>query len=662
VRLAAAAVLFIVSFAVYALKPVEVRIQSRILSRSADRIGLNLGNWTSWGAGQLCANVLKNPGFEGIVDGAIVIVSAAGPNEFCDDTDWLARPDNFWNGSRFDVLSGALRGRSGSILRSGATGGLAHFTTDERVSGLAAGDVVSITRTDDDELPTQWWFEGDTRAASPDLNERRPGSPGVRSLQMAPRSASPVSAVSYLDAIGERAGKLLPMRGEWTLSFWAKAAKPGGKLHVRLHRNGAPAFLDETLPVATAWQQYVRTFTPVDAGPAGTLELRFETADIIWMDDASLAAAAPSTTAFRDEVISTLKTLRPGYLRDWQGQLGDTLENRTAPAFGRRSFRYRPGMDATDFGYGLPEFLEVAREVGARPWVVLPPTLSDTEWREAGRMLSYEATRKGFREVLVEFGNENWNMLFRPAGIPDGRAALAVASRAFDLLERGSNNDSRLRPVLGGHFFNRQSALDLIRSAPRNVMPAFAPYWAFELPGTSALFPGAHARQLAELAAAREIAIYEMNAHSLNGSADPNEVNQLLSAGATGAALAWHAIGALNAGVRRICVYTLAEFDTSGEGSRLIQLFGVTRDLATANNFRPAGEALAKLNRAIDGEQYAVVSTSDNIRAAAFRSKKGWRVAVASSSSSAERVRLRFPGSESPVEINLPPYGFLITQ
>ncbi len=406
--------------------PLADDIVDAVVSRAASlrdvpRIGLNLGIWTSWGAEQLSANVLMNPGFEGVIDRAIVTVRDPQGDSFSDDTDWLARTPGFWNQAAFHVLTGRETGKQGVILRSHRTS----FQIDNPLPALAAGDIVAVTKTDDRQLPTQWWHEGQGHT----VDAPRPASPGRRSLRLPPTAAT----ASYLDAIGDRAVRLLPLNGEWTLSLWARAATPSAKLRVQIDRSGTPAFLNVLVPLATEWREYRWTIRPADTGAPATLAVRFtnESDGVdIWLDDASLRPRTANPTAFRDEVVQTLHTLRPGYLRDWQGQLGDTLANRLAPA--RRATRYRPGgTEATDFAYALPDFLALSHEVGANPWVVLPTTFTPAEWAEAGALLRAKADEYGFREVVVEFGNENWNELFRPAGILSAATLTEAAGRAF---------------------------------------------------------------------------------------------------------------------------------------------------------------------------------------------------------------------------------------
>lgn len=678
---------------------VELRVSPAPDLSAGRRVGVNLGTWTSWGAEQLSSNVLKNPGFEPTIDRAIVIVRSADPQSFTDDTDWLARPQSFWKGGTYSIRTGSLAGRQGGIVGSSTQNGLTRFETADSISGLQPGDVVAVTAQPKEELPSLWWYsrEGDASIGTSRGTQRPGGVGGVQSLRLQAHGGV-ARASSYLDAIGDRAGKLLPLRGVWQLSFWARSEAGQGSLRVLLRREGQPAFLEERVSLSGEWSHVSRRLCPDDSGPAGILELRFETAgrnEEIVLDEVNLQAVTGNTGAFRPEMVAALEALRPGYLRDWQGQLGDSFENRLAGAYGRRPFRYRPGGETSvDYGYSLPDFLELCDRTRAHPWVVLPTTLSDAEWMEAGRYLSAAADRFAFDEIIVEFGNENWNQLFRPAGIPERRALGAAARRAFHLVRSGSGGDRRLVPAVGEHAF---SDADQPLLAP-GVLFAIAPYWTFHpsaSQGFGQLFPSYS--KVLDRAARRGGAIYEMNAHSLGESATPEQVNRLVTSRAAGTAMAWHAIAAMSAGISRQCAYVLAGFDSFGDGrGRLVRLFGVTRDLSGGVRLRPPGAALAMLNRAVSAQTHSVETGSPDLQAIAFRAGDGcWHLAVASRRAEVSRLLIRFPNagplpvralslggadphanneeqqqvSEVPailvpngrnVELTLPPYGFAV--
>lgn len=554
-------------------------VQPEPAYRQLAPIGLNLGSWTSWGAEQLCANVLKNPGFEGVIDRCLVVVSRSGRYTFADDAGWLGRPDGFWAGASFDVRSGAAAGQIGLIAdsRQAGAGGMPEFSAREVLPELAPGDVVALTRVSDAELPSQWWFPDQTAGGvAPRAGQVRPGSPGHRSLALSPQPGRPQNVFSYLDAIGERAGKLLPVQGEWRCSLWSRLEQGSAALEVEFGRQGSPAFLKERVQPGPEWVQHTWTFRAEDTGPAGILALRISGvggAGRILIDDVYLGAAGGEHTAFRPEVVQVLKHLRPGYLRDWMGQLGDTGENRLAPPFGRRAWRSRPGgLETAEFGYSLPEFLDLCTRVGSRPWVVVPTTYADTELVELGRYLASRWASDHYPEIVVEFGNENWNPLFRPAGIPDPVTHGEVAERAFRCLREGAGSGAPLKMVVNGQHANPENALRFLSQAPAADLLAVAPYFQPALEAglpvgqrVAGLFAGDGGR-MKELASQvgdrrRELAVYEVNLHTTGGKAAAAERDPLTAGAAAGSALAKVLLQDLDLGVGRQCVYVLAGYD-----------------------------------------------------------------------------------------------------
>ena len=143
--------------------------------------------------------------------------------------------------------------------------------------------------------------------------------------------------------------------------------------------------------------------------------------------------------------------------------------------------------------------------------------------------------------------------------------------------------------------------------------------------------------------------IYEMNAHSLYGDIPDEATNSLVTGLASGTALAWQALSAMNAGVTRQSAYALAGYDAYGAklGS-LIRLFGLTRDLATAQRFRPTGQALALLNRAIRGAAHPLQGLPGDIVGTGFESGGRWQFALASRSASSTALTISGPSTGQP--------------
>jgi hypothetical protein len=619
------------------------------------RIGLNLGSGHYWGAEQLASNILRNPGFEPLLDRSIVIVARSDGHGFADNDIWQRRPDGFWRGGTYDVRTGAARGRSGRIADSKAgPDRLPEFGIGETLP-LAAGDVIVVSRVSNVPAAHLWWPVG---AVEPAPSLARPGSPGTQSLRLIATPAARASVQSFLDSLGARAGKFLPIEGRWRFSLWARAERGAPLLQVRFERKGSAAFLAREFAPSPEWREFVFEFDAHDSGPALPLEatIAAQGDGAALVDDADLHALA-DTGAFRHEVVATLKALRPGYLRDWQGQLGDSTANRLAPAFARMPNRYRPGGIAEAFFlYGLGDFLDLARDVDAQPWVIVPTVLDDQELAALGAYLARRASRDGFREILVEFGNENWNTTFRAAGFPSAAEHANVAERAFRRIRAGAGAVAPLRFVAGSQFVDPRGGARLAALVPSADRIAVAPYLVPRLDATSEADAVAAGfadsieplRALRDALPARQrVAVYEVNFHTLGGAASA-DLRLTAAAGATsGPALARRLMQAMRLGVREQAVYTLAGFEAKIANGDRLPLWGVTRDLAAAGHLRPTGIALGLLNHAVGGAAHDLRCTGTPqcpaLEGLAFADRGTTRVALVSAAATPVEIALELP-------------------
>ena len=668
-------VLLLISLSTVASEPISVEVLPETLSANIPRIGLNLGERSVFGGAQLMRNILINPGFEGQIDRTVIIVAHATDQGFDDDMSWSGRPDGFWSGAKFDVRSGKSAGQTGTISDSQKKGenGLPTFATKDPAPPLSAGDAVIVTRINDQNLPTTWAIPRDTPSGQvmTDLNEKRPGSTGKRSLTLIPipgtpkKFSPPARVTAYFDSIGSRAGKLLPIEGRWKFSIWARSEKGLGELRITFQRQGSKPFLRETAKVTRDWKLVEFQFDGSDQGPQGGLSLELAAEeDKVWLDDASLEPLGDDSGAFRREAVTALEKLKPGYLRDWQGQLGDTWENLIAPPFARRSDRYRPGQEDR-FGYGLEEFLDLCKKVGANPWLILPTTFSDEEYESYGRYLANRIRQDGFTEAVVEFGNENWNAIFRSGGFPNPHIHGEVAQRAFTNFKKGAGPDAPIRLTVNGQHVSVDNALKMLDSTPNADMLAVAPYvlhninrsdfadtpWALMFKADPNL--PVYAQNVRKRG--KELAVYEVNFHTTGGDLEPTIREQIVTGGASGSGLAKRLLEALNVGVRRQCVYNLAQYDFSMPDRNWVKLWGVVRDLGPTQRLRPTGLAMAMLNSALPGNAHTVRISGDNaetITATAILRKEGWALAIVSASPQPQDIAIKFPAS-APAPVRL---------
>jgi hypothetical protein len=499
------------------------------------------------------------------------------------------------------------------------------------------------------------------------VHDIRPGSPGQRSILLQAMPGQQASLLHHLDSIGARAGKLLPVHGEWHLSLWVRGETDDARLQLSFGRHGQKPWLNQALKPGRRWTRIELAFETRDDGPPGPLQLAVHAVQgALLVDDLALGASAAQASpgGFRPEVVQNLRAIRPGYLRDWQGQLADLPANRSAEPWARQPIRYRPGAHEMQFAYGLPEFLELAAAVGARPWVILPATATPDEARELGRALAEGWRRHGFEEIVVEHGNEHWNTIFRPAGLASAATLAEVADRAFSALREGAGSETRLHRVLGVRYGDTGAARKLARLSRHSEGVAMAPY-LHRHQDTGETTEQALDRALHEdlrplqqaLAEARpwrrSIDVYEVNFHTTEGNASPTERSAVLNAPEAGAALARRLLQAANLGVTRQAVYALAGYDSfvGADRQALAPLFGITRDLAGPGHWRPTGRALLALNTVMEGTAHAVGCTGTGCsELTALALAGGSRAALVSSA--ARPIHLIWPCS-TPIEVHM---------
>ncbi len=528
---------------------------SQVLVSGVSRFGINLGGWSFWGADQLSSNIVKNPGFEGLIDAAIAVPAHNGPGSFDDSPNWLARPDGFWEGARYSIRSGVNAGKEGTVVHSSQKDlwGLPSFVTSEEEAIPNPGDAIAIMKDTGIDLPNQWWYSNDPgNSFLPETKQRRPASPGSRSLRVIAGGSTAATVSSYFDSIGERAGKMLPLAGTWNLSFWVRLDKGNASLHVEFGREGSSAMLSRDVAISNTWTNVQLKFSGEDEGPVGTVKLSFQAmgspSGEILLDDVDLRRAEDANHPFRREVVSMLTRLHPAYLRDWQGQLGDTLANRTASQFARKSYRYRPGgTSETDFPYGLRDFLDLCTQLNAAPWIIVPTVFNDADCAGLGEYLAAQPDLSSAHEILVEFGNENWNSIFRPGAIPSPAAHGEAAARCFTAI-RAHAGRLPLKTVINAQASYPAGAIQFARESAVSDIVAVAPYFFYSLSAGLSLVDRVAVlfqptRDMKTIAAAvaplhKELAIYEVNLHNIEGNASADERRPVVAGIASGAALA----------------------------------------------------------------------------------------------------------------------------
>lgn len=638
-------------------------------------IGLNLSSWNTWGAEEYAHNILFNPGFEGKIDRMLVTVNGSGNDRFFDVKGW-GQPDGYWKEASFEVRTGDSSGAKGTIINSLEKGkdDLPEYQAAAPLPPLKDKDVILLMKNPDPNPIGNWWLPKPPQTlVLADPTQHRPGSSGVQSVVLSPTKQTPADLINFIDHLTQRAGKLILINGPWRLKFWAKAEGDHPHLQIDFKRlNQTSAFLTQSIVPTHEWKEYVFDFEGRDTGPAQILMLKFSATgqnSKIWMDDVWLGSMQQENeSAFRKEIPEMIKKFKPSFLRDWQGQAADSFENRIADQYGRKDFigRVAGNAPADDYAYSIPDFLNLCEEVGANPWIIAPTVLLDSEYEKLGSFLSAYAAKSRFKEVYVEFGNENWNWIFKPAGIPFPEPHGQLAEKAFQHIAKGAGGFVNLIKVVNGQHANPELAIEYLKSAPSADVLAIAPYFFLSLdanvPEKQALerlftVDEEKTKKIAEKVQAlnKKLAVYEINFHTTQGNANSIERNGYVAGTVSGAALAKNLLANMRSNAQPQMVFSFSQFDTKvSDLNEYVPLWGITRDVSPTKRSRPTGLALAMLNEAIGNTAHQVIAQgadaeSAKITAVAFSSDKGWSAAIVSSLPTPIEIEIAFPEGARPI-------------
>lgn len=641
----------------------NIFIGTNVLQPSAKRLGINLGTVDFYDAGQITKNlVFRNPGFEGEIYQS-TIRCKSGTAATCVDEDAVsAWPAGYWKGATFEIFYGAAHGRSGTVSgytpANKVTGGTFTFSTNG--TPPEKGDYMIVRLDAPGNATAGWWPAVSGKGAvTTNSSDLPPGTSGRQTAAVTAPGASDSAALSaYFDGHAHRPFILLD--GTYRLSFKAKGAGGSYAIAVNLDRKGSAAWLSQTVRLTDTWTTYNLNFRAAERGSSPEpVELRFATVaqDSFLMDDVSLAQTdsdSSNVTAFRDPVVSALKTLQPGVLRFWAGQLGDTLDNLIADPFGRQRAGYLAWeTEQDDISYGLQEFLQLCAAIGAEPWFVVPSTFST---RDATNLIEYLAgpasesygskrAARGtpdpwtrvFTKIHLEFGNEAWNGVFKGGAIeysvPYGRRAQAI----FAAMRRSpSYSAETFDLVLGGQAVSPGRNRDIQNQCRNNDSFAIAPYMmntvnSFadkeELFGSTFAEPEAF---VSPVGAAEGIVgglitlnqqaiqssshpvpliVYETNLSTLQGSITSKALAAYASSLGAGLAVADAMLQQMSRGVITQNLWNLSQYNYVRPDGSTVYLWGAVVDMGITNRRRPQYLALELANHAIGANAVMLQTT-----------------------------------------------------
>ena len=622
----------------------DIAVTNAVLHAGMKRLGMNIGGESFYDSGQMLRNlVFINPGFEGETWESILRCEGISATTCNDPNQWNQWPANFLKGAQFEVLSGASAGVTGTVLSSDAAdskqkdqGVTIHYAALNKALDL--DDFVLVKQTIPGNAQAGWWTNayggGGFATETVDLAPDSPGKQALKIMAAAPGQVA--SVASYFDSVAGHS--FLQLRGKLNLSFRAKGLGGNREIKVSLRRVEAQRdeiFFSKVVTLSDKWSTYNFDFAANESGKdIGTVGLTFDVAGAdVLLDDVSLRGAenASNTTAFRDEVVETLRELHPGILRYQDGDhLGSSIDNLIAVPYARVRAGFSEGArQANAIPLGLQEFLQLCEAVHAEPWFNMPAGISPAEMKNLVEYLSgpassaYGAKRAArgqivpwtsvFPVIHLELGNEEWNnVTFAGSAMPDpvvygqrakkifeaARSSPYYAANKFDLVigsfapvpdwtkrelaASGGYDSAAVAPYL----FNR---LDDASTDEAVFGPMLAePEMVDSVPTGYMAEQAKVAREASRPAA---LSVYEVNLSTTSGSAPQRGFDEAASMGA-GLALIDHMLLMMrDLGIKTQSVWELPGYENQFQNSadhkqEETPLFGVVVDMGGATNLR----------------------------------------------------------------------------
>jgi alpha-L-arabinofuranosidase len=646
--------------------PTVVNVTSQVQHANVTRLGINMEDQDYWDSAQITKDLtFQNPGFEAEQYRTIINCATASGNTCADTNAWSVQPANFWKGASYRVISGSAMGATGTVLSSTAPNAAAvvgQILTFDKSINMAKGDYVVVTQLMPGNGQHGWWtFTSGGGTITSETTDLSPNTPGKQALSLnASGSGQSVTVNSGWDVMATRS--FIQMNGSYQLTFRAKSVSGSKQLQLAVFRNmaGEAAFLSKAITLTTAWQDYTIPFTANENGSAlGPLQLNITMAGgVALLDDTSITQTnsdPTNTTAFRDDVVNTLKALNPGTLRMYGGaSIGTNLYDEIAPYYAR----YPEGVvtalaEQDQNSFGIPEFLQLCQFVGADPWITIPTATTPQEitdfmdYLQGDGSTTYSAIRVSqgqvepwtsvFNKIHLELGNETWNASFQ--GEIMGYPAYPLwANQVFGAARQTQGFDAaKFDLVLSGFAASPGYTQGVLAPSTQHDSVDAAPYLMFSANNDTstnlfnALFaepemfdsPGGEMYQNYQIAhqaitsasgtaKPTGLNVYEVNMSTFLGSITQSEVTPFETSVGAGVALADHLLQMMRLGVDVQNVFGLTGWHAGASNGNTVNLYGTVVAMGTTNIQRPTFLSEQLANSAIMGDMLATQQTGAN--------------------------------------------------
>jgi hypothetical protein len=685
-------------------------VESQPTITNVQRAGIDLGEETYYGPSWFRSNVLENPGFEPVESGRAIDVADPTSSSFCETSNDYAFPPRFYNGATFEVVyssNSSNVGATGTITGYDPTGaGCGNGNPKWNYSAdftLESDDIV-VTHTTG-TLPTVaqgcasspacgpaalWWFGDDPEWGI--STDQEPKGKGVQSLQLTLDGQSH-RVDYYFDSVLPQGQAYFLINGKWKFTIHSKAIEAASpSCTATLQRLNKAAYFSRTWTPRPDWTETAVSFKGTDTVSTANSEADLSItcsggAGAIRLDDAYLAPVA-TEGVWRPAAVAALRQLHPGYIRDDQSIQGDSYANIFSDSAARQITFASGNTDFHDT-YSIPELFDLNARIGSRPWISIPVTLHDAEYKALGKKLALLQRKYKFPEVLIEFGNGEatgscGGACFNQGGSLSQAAYAAVANRAFGLIRSAAGLGADLEYVGSAQWQTNLSgesdARYIATMLPEAQYIAVAPYWdSCQDLGSSVATDESNmwnnvlgetdepvmASTTSDVEAyGQGLAIYGMGPDTLGGSDDTSGRDATVAGAGSGGAEGQTILRALTAGITVMNSSQFTQLEMSGSNDQAglcadspaetyVPIRGVLGRIDPPV-FRPRGLALQLLNNyAIGGDFYPVDGAPSGVTIAAFLQADGWHVALTNSNPQPSTVSVTFPDSSKPLPVRL---------
>ncbi|MBN2314972.1 MAG: hypothetical protein JXM79_13655 [Sedimentisphaerales bacterium] len=631
------------------LEATIVEMTDTVLVKDTVRFGINLGGDTYY-SGAVLTKKRAQENFEGTTYRQCHFGPSQDENGA---TSWFRQPqggqDLMAEHGTYTILSGPAKGTHGKIkaistkkvMHEGKMQDFMYIEFDKKVKPGPpnGGLLVEAFRLKDGQFRSLdgFWTSKNNEISIGDI------PPGVFGCAAMNLKGSAGKAHYHLSTHYHRYGAL---NGRWHVRFWAKTKTGAPKLAIEASQWGQT----KTVEPEPQWSQYDEMIIVDNVPEGGNQHLFFKleaTGGDVLVDNIELWMEGDTNpTAFRDDLIATLKKFNPGMIRYLQTG-GSTIDNTIAPPLqshsysNRKAQTYGPYASHQTDPYGLHEMYELCAYLGCEPWYCLPGTLhreelaNFMEYLGAPANVGYGKKRaelgqvkpwtEVFEHIHIEFGNEAWNnAAYYQCGGYNG------PDYWKDLIDVGKSSPYYTPNVLfhtaGQAAWSGRNA-GILENAPNADRFSVAPYlisslnekdlkildtdeklfkWVFAKPIWRSQDSRGAMYQNDDLArkAGIELSIYEVNHHTTHGDAPLEPRNKIVTSIGGGINVANNMLLMMREHhLRAQCLFSLIQHGYRAHGIGEVRLWGTALNMRKGyERYRPTFLACMLANNVIGGD------------------------------------------------------------